>query len=177
MSQRSWIILYNVISYIVIVFAVLLVIFILFILPFALIEPALLFTLFVLVGVVLYSFSSFRFMQKGLNKNFVFRAGFSDFIKVNAFVTLFFLFQSFYGLSELLMNREILNKLLDVFINENKAIISSLPPSEQKIFRYQVLISARVSIWVFFSYNLFLLFHVISSFLLIQKNARLFKKS
>lgn len=62
----------------------------LFALLIALSNPALLLSLFVIVAVVIYSFSSFIFLVKGIDQQRVLKSGLQDLIKVNAYVAIIF---------------------------------------------------------------------------------------
>lgn len=174
MSDRRELIFYTILSYLNLAFAALMVASILLILPFALSQPAMLFGVFVLTGVVLYSFSSFRFLQKGLRKNYVFRKGFRDFIKVNAFVALFFLVQSFVGLFDMVLNKNIINNLIENFLIQTSDIAAKMSKAELKILKDNLTNTLFILLWIFIIYNLCLLIHILFTFRFMKKNPQLF---
>jgi len=161
-------------SYVVMFFASLFCLMLLFILPFAFAEPALLLGVFIMSGVVLYSFSSFRFMKKGLGEGQVFRIRFKDFIKVNAFVVLFFVLQSFVGITDILLQKELLTRLVDTILSQNSESFSQLTPAQLKDLKKELISSVQIVIWVFLLYAAILATHVIYTFRLLKKNNHLF---
>jgi len=176
MNERRGLLFYTILTYFNLVFATLMVTSIILILPFAFSQPALLFQVFLLTGVVLYSFSSYRFMQKGLKQSQPFRTGFSDFIKVNAFVALFFIFHSLAGLLELIINKDMIYRFMETFSTQTSDVISDMTPAEQKKFKGAFVSIMYSVIWVLILYNLSLLTHVLFSFRFIKKNPQLFEK-
>lgn len=81
---------YRIISYLLIVVACFLSLGVIMILGAAFANPAVLLSVFLVGGVVLYSFTSFQFFSKGIRKGQPMKPGKKDFIKVNAYVALFF---------------------------------------------------------------------------------------
>jgi len=165
---------YKIASYVLMFFASFFSLMLLFILPFAFAEPALLLEVFILAGVVLYSFSSFRFMKKGLGEGHVFRSRLKDFIKVNAFVVLFFVIRSFVGITDILTKKELLTQLVDTFLSQNSESFSQLTPAQLKELKKELVSSVEIVIWVFLIYAAILTAHVIHSFRLLKKNNHLF---
>jgi hypothetical protein len=166
--------LYKIASYVLLFFASFFSLMLLFILPFAFAEPALLLGVFIIAGVVLYSFSSFRFMKKGLGEGHVFRNRYKDFIKVNAFVVLFFVLQSFVGITDILLKKELLNQLIDTILSQNSESFSQLTPAQLKELKKELLASFQIVVWVFLIYAVILTAHVIYTFRLLKKNNHLF---
>jgi hypothetical protein len=165
---------YKVASYVLMFFASFFSLMLLFILPFAFAESALLLGVFILAGVVLYSFSSFRFMKKGLGEGYVFRGRFKDFIKVNAFVVLFFVLQSFVGITDILLKKDLLNQLVDTILSQNSESFSQLTPAQLKDLKNELISSVEIVIWVFLIYAAILTTHVIYTFRLLKKYNHLF---
>lgn len=176
MNDRRGLLIYSILSYINLFFAALMGASILLILPFAFSQPAMLFQVFLITGVILYSFSSFRFLQKGLKGSLVFRPGFSDFIKVNAFVALFFLIQSLGGLLEIILNQDIIQRFMEAFSAQTSDAVSGMAPAEQTKFKESLVSILNAFIWIFISYNICLLTHILFSFRFIKKNPQLFEK-
>jgi hypothetical protein len=165
---------YKIASYVLLFFASFFSLMLLFILPFAFAEPALLLGVFILTGVVLYSFSSFRFMKKGLGEGYIFRSRFKDFIKVNAFVVLFFVVQSIVGITDILLKKELLNQVVDTILSQNKESFSQLTPTQLKEFKMELIASIQIVVWVLLIYAAILTAHVIYTFRLLKKNNHLF---
>jgi hypothetical protein len=166
--------LYLIASYLLIVFAAFFTLMLLFVLPFAFAEPALLFGFFILTGVVLYSFSSFQFIKKGLEKGQILKARHKDFIKVNGYVVFFFVIQSFVGITDLLMKQAMLDQVVETILSQNKESFSALSPMQIKELKVQLISSLHVVMWVFLGYAVILALHVIYTFRLLKKNNHLF---
>ena len=176
MNERRGLLFYTILTYFNLVFATLMVTSIILILPFAFSQPAMLFQVFLLTGVVLYSFSSYRFLQKGLKQSQVFRSGFSDFIKVNDFVALFFLFQSLGDLFEIILNKDMIARFMDAFFAQTSDVVSDMTQAEQKKLKGALVSIIYIIVWGLIVYNLSLLTHVLFSFRFIKKNPQLFEK-
>lgn len=83
------ILFYRILTYLLIPFVAVLSISTLMVLPVALANPALLLPVFVLVAMVIYFVTSFRFLHTGILENRPLPVRLRDWIRVNAFVALF----------------------------------------------------------------------------------------
>jgi len=176
MNERLELLLYTILSYINLVFAIWMGIATLNMLPIAISQPAFLFQLFLFVGVVLYCFSSFRFLQKGLRKGYVFQKGFKDFIKVNSFVTLFYIMEI--SLIFFLINyyNEFFNNSIKDNLSENSNLLTEMDPEIQKILKGDLASFFYNFFAILFLNCLLLFFHILFSFRFIKKNPQLFEK-
>jgi hypothetical protein len=85
--------LFRILSFILLPIALFFIVMDLIAIIMALGNPSLLFPVFLLTGMIIYVFTSFYFLMMGLNRNQVLGASVKDWIKVNAYVTLFLGFQ------------------------------------------------------------------------------------
>lgn len=85
--------LFKILSFILLPIAVFFIVMDLIAMIMALGNPSLLFPVFLLTGMIIYVLASFYFLLIGLNRNQVLKASVKDWIKVNAYVTLFLGFQ------------------------------------------------------------------------------------
>ncbi|MBU6159247.1 MAG: hypothetical protein KGP35_09510, partial [Bacteroidetes bacterium] len=108
---------YRILSYLLILVASFIGLGMLMLLTGAFTNPALLLSVFVAAGVVLYSFSSFHFLNKGVLKNQKIKTGRKDFIKVNAYVALFFGVINLFQSVTLIAEPKVIEQLLDQLTN------------------------------------------------------------
>ncbi len=176
MNERIGLLLYTILSYINLVFAIWMGFGILNVLPIAFSQPAFLFQLFLFAGVVLYSFSSFRFLQKGLRKGYVFQNGFKDFIKVNSFVTLFYILEIFLIFFFINYFNDLFNNSINDNLSKNSNLLTEMDPEFQKIIGGDLASFLYNFFSVLFLNCLLLFFHILFSFRFIKKNPQLFEK-
>jgi hypothetical protein len=88
--MKNLLIYYRAVSYIIIVIAGLFAFVDLFSILVALSNPAVLINIFILTAVIIYSFASFVFLTKGIQKKQQCKASLKDWIKVNAYVAVVF---------------------------------------------------------------------------------------
>ena len=123
--------LYKVLSFIIMLIALLLSFIVIAGLLVALANPVLLLNVFILGAVVIYSFTSFSFLQKGLIRKQKVKSRLKDWIKVNAYVS-FFLCSLFFlnAISILISSDVVLLKFIDEFLEQQptmpKEITSAL---------------------------------------------------
>lgn len=160
--------LYRVISYVLIIVAGFLGFASLFALLIALANPALLLYVFIVAAVVLYSFTSFQFLQTGIRQGHSFRPGYKDFIKVNGYVSLVFVVQVVLSFIIIQTNP----KLLQEQVNQVAAMqgpANQLPAD----LRFKMMHAMN---WALFVYALVLGYHIFSTFRLLRKHAQLFAR-
>jgi hypothetical protein len=88
--MKNLLVYYRIVSYVLIVIAGLLGLVDLFSLVVALSNPFLLLSVFILTGVIIYSFTSFSFLLKGIQGGRQCKPTLKDWIKVNAYVSVAF---------------------------------------------------------------------------------------
>lgn len=158
---------YRILSYIALVLAGLLALAIIPTFFVALANPALLLSVFMLVGVVLYSFSSFSFLINGIDAQQPVAPRRKDFIKVNAYVTLVFSFMNLAQAITIMSNPGMLSDLL----SRASEVSGQAADAKMLGLMKQVL---RGLIWFLLLYGLLLLVHVQMSFRLLKQYAHLF---
>ena len=104
---------YRILSYLLILVASFIGLGVVMLLTAAFANPALLLSVFIASGVVLYSFSSFQFLNKGIIRNQKMKPGKKDFIKVNAYVALFFGVMNLFQSVTLIAEPKVINQILD----------------------------------------------------------------
>lgn len=157
---------YRILSYILLFFAFFLAMGVITMLGIAFSNPAILLTLFIAAAVVLYSFSSFQFLRKGIDKEEPLKKSKKDFIKVNAYVALIFacinLMQSFTVILDPTLLKDMLKQVST--IQQPKEVLSG-----DQLFDF-----IRIVLWIFLFYAMALGVHVIISFQLLKKYSHLF---
>lgn len=160
---------YRILTYVFLPIGVLLGLGTLMALVMAMGNLALLFSVFITGGTVIYIFSSFIFMQTGILKNEPCKPGLKDWIKVNGYVAMFFAVLGLLQGGIILTNPEAQEKMMAAVIEMQKG---SLPEGSAglmtKIFK------AVLYFMVVFSG--LLVFHIFSSFRLLRQHADLFVK-
>lgn len=155
-------IFYSIFSYILIVIAALFGIASLSLLLMALADPSLLMNLFVIVGVVIYSITSFIFLQKGINFNAPLKPRLKDLIKVNAYVAIIFVGICIFQFIAIISNPSLLQA----------------EPSMQvfgtTLSKTLVLKMAKIRIWFMLIYSLILGLHILQTFRYLKEYAHLF---
>ncbi len=160
---------YRLLSYLLIVVAFFIGLGVTMILPAAFSNPALLFSVFVAAGVVLYSFSSFKFLNKGIRKGEKMKPGRKDFIKVNAYVALFFGVMNLVQIITIIAEPTILNQVL----NE----LTKMPQTTLAISKDQLYTIIQSVLWFLLIYAIALVVHIQFSFRLLKIYASVFEPS
>ena len=165
--------LYKIASYVLMLVAGLFSMVVLFTLPIGLANPPFLLGIFSILGVVLYSFSSFQFLSKGINKGHIFRKGFKDFIKVNAYVSLFFFLQSFISSLNIIIDREMWNKIIAEMQQFQSGMTANLSPQELIRINEQMKLFMQFGVWIVLAYSILLLLHILATLHLLKKRQNL----
>jgi len=162
----SKIILYRIFSYFLIAIASLLGIASLFALLIALSNPALLISVFVIIAVVLYSFSSFFFLLNGIEGKQQLKPKTKNLINVNAYVALVFVMMNIFQSVSVISNPGILNDAMKQ-VAEFQNAKSPLPAG-------LILKVMKGVIWFLLFYALILGAHISMTFRLMKQYAHLF---
>jgi len=136
---------------------------------FALGNLTMLFSVFLTGATVIYIFSSFVFLQKGITKRLACKQSLKDLIKVNAYVTLFF---SILGLMQgimILLNPEATKLFLDNMMamqanNSQTADAATLMKVVKVVLYFMIVLSS------------FLLFHIGATFRYLKQYQDIFSK-
>ncbi len=158
--------LYRIVSYFLLVIAVILGIAALFTLLIALANPALLISVFVVVAVVLYSISSFLFLHNGLDGKQKLKIKLRDFIRVNAYVALVFVVMNIFQSIAVILEPSVLNQA----VNDFAAAQQSKTPLPTGLF----LNIMKVAIWFLLIYAVALGYHISATFRYMKQYAALF---
>jgi hypothetical protein len=162
--------IYRILTYILLPIIALIGIVDIFIFFLALANPIMLLGVFILACVVIYSISAFIFLRKGIDQTKPCNPNLKDWIRVNAFVTLVFVFQ---GLIEAVM--KILNPaLLKQTVTDVYAMQQQMMPSNAT--EATMLGMMKTAVWVSVALSILILSHVILTFRLLKTNNYIFHK-
>ena len=161
--------IYRVISYALLPVGVVLGLATIFALTFALGNLAMLLPVFLTGATVVYIFASFSFLQKGIDRHVVSKHSFKDFIKVNAYVALFF---SILGLMQgimILLNPEASKLLID-------NMKTMQPDNAQALDVAKLMKVLKAVLYFMIVLSSLLLFHIWSTFKYFKLYPDLFRK-
>lgn len=153
------IILYRILTYILVPVAAFLGFFTVLALFAALVNPAVLIGVFMLACIVIYTFSSLSFLNKGIIKKLPCKPSLRDWIRVNAFVSLLFASLSLFQSASLLSNPVSLQQALDAAISSQPNLPASLTPQLIKSVMsgslyFMLFLSIILLIHIFFTFRL-----------------------
>lgn len=165
----NWLKIYRIFSYILLPVGGLLGLATVMGLLFALGNIAMLFSVFLTGATVIYIYSSFVFLKKGIEKQLPLRHSLKDLIKVNAYVALFF---SLLGLMQgvlILFNPEASKALLD-----NMVEMQNNNPKEADLEMFQKVL--KTVLYFMVAVSTILLIHINSTFKYLKQHSDLFLK-
>ncbi|RXK62532.1 hypothetical protein ESA94_05900 [Lacibacter luteus] len=157
---------YRIVSYFLLVVAVILGIAALFTLLIALANPALLISVFVVVAVVLYSVASFLFLHNGIDGKQKLKNKLRDFIKVNAYVSIVFAVMNIVQSLVVIVDPS----ALTTAINEFTAAQQTKSPISTGLF----IKIMQVAMWFLLIYAIFLSYHISATFRYLKQYAAIF---
>ena len=128
----------------------------------------LLFSVFLCGATVIYVFSSFAFLRKGLLKNLAFKQSIKDLIKVNGYVAIALAVLGLISGLVLLINPEVQEMVLESIKSMNKDAVKAADLSPQSLKR---------ALYLMISFCLMLFVHVVLTFYYLRKNPQLFISS
>ena len=160
---------YRIISYLLIIVAFFLGLGVLMLLLGAFSNPAILFSVFIAAGVVMYSFSSFQFLNKGIRAGQKMKPGRKDFIKVNAYVALFFGVMNIVQTITIMMEPTVLKQIITQ--------VAAMPESGKMFSQDQLYGIMQTLIWFLLIYAVALVVHIQFSFRLLKIYASVFDPS
>jgi hypothetical protein len=134
----------------------------------ALANPALLLNIFIAAAVVMYSICSFLFLVNGIDGKKQLKAGMKDFIRVNAFVAVFFCVMNVFQSITVIMNPSVLNEALN-----------QLPQmtTGQQLPKEMILKVLKATMWFLLFYAVILFVHIQITFRMLKQYAHLFGNS
>lgn len=160
---------YKFLSYLLLPIGVLLGLGTLMALVLAMNNMAMLFSVFISGGTVVYIFASFIFMQFGILKNEPCKPGLKDWIKVNGYVAMFFAVLGLLQGGIILTNPEAQEKMMAAVIEMQKG---NLPDESAGLMKK--IFKAVLYFLVVFSG--LMVFHIFTSFRLLRQHVHLFQK-
>ncbi|MFY8128065.1 MAG: hypothetical protein ACOVMM_06785 [Chitinophagaceae bacterium] len=161
--------IYKILTYILLLPAALLCITVFFSLLMAFANPGALLITFVMACVVIYTVVSFNFLQKVIIQQKTVPNKLKDWLKVNAYVTTFFVFMMVTNIINIFMKPNLMNDLINQMIEQQKNNPNMLV--NQAVF-YKFVMATFV---LFFIYSLLLLIHILCSFKLLKQYNNNFK--
>jgi hypothetical protein len=160
---------YRIISYLLIVVAFFIGLGVMMLLGAAFSNPAILLSVFVAAAVVLYSFSSFQFLNKGIRRGEKMKPSRKDFIKVNAYVSLFF------GVMNIVQTVTIIAE--PVLLKEVISQVAAMPEAGINFSKDQLFNIMQSLVWFLLIYAVALVVHIQFSFRLLKIYAAVFDPS
>ncbi len=157
---------YRIFSYFLIAIAAILGIASLFVLLVALSNPVLLISVFVIVAVVIYSFTSFLFLLKGIDGKRNLKPGMKDLIKVNAYVAFVFVTMNMFQSVSVISNPGILNDAMKQ--------VTDLQNTQSPLPAGLIMKIMKGVIWFLLFYAMILGVHISMTFRLLKQYAHLF---
>ncbi len=157
---------YRIVSYFLLVVAVILGIAALFGLLIALANPALLISVFVVVAVVLYSISSFLFLHNGIDGKQKLKSKLHDFIKVNAYVSIVFAVMNIVQSLVVIVDPSALTTAINDFTSAQQ----TKSPMPTGLF----IKIMQVAMWFLLIYAILLGYHISATFRYLKQYAAIF---
>lgn len=152
------IIIYRVLSFILVPVAAFLSLFALMAVFVALANPALLLGAFMLICMIIYVFSSFKFLNKGIIAKQACKPSLRDWIRVNAFVTIAFAVLSLFQSTALLSDSHLLNETMKAMPKQSDLpqgiSASSLKSVMIGTLYFMIVLSSLLIIHIFMSFRL-----------------------
>lgn len=133
----------------------------------ALANPKLVFAVFLLACVVIYTYSSWRFLSKGIDAHQYCRPSLRDLIRVNGYGTLAFALLTGIQCAALLLKPALLNELIDQAMSMQHTSVEGLEGTLNKAMLF--------AIKFMLGYSIMLLVHVFISFRLLREHADAFE--
>lgn len=158
--------IYRILSYFLIIIAALLGFACLFAILFALSNPALLISVFVIAAVVIYSFTSFIFLVKGIDSNRQLKSKLQDFIKVNAYVAIVFVGMNIFQSVSIISNPVILNDAISQ--------VTALQNGKSPLSAAFMVKMMKAVVWFMLFYSVTLGLHISITFRLLKQYVHLF---
>lgn len=159
-------IFYRISSYILIVIGALLGLMALIVLLVALSNPVLLFPLFIIASVVIYTFTSFLFLINGIDGQRYLKPKLKDWIKVNAYVAIVFVFMNIFQSISFITNPSLLNEAMKQ--------VTEMQKTASPLTADMVLKIVKAVMWFTLIYAIILGSHISSTFRLLKQFDHLF---
>jgi len=132
----------------------------------ALVNPTLLMGIFIIACVVIYTFTSFRFLNKGIEQGQPCKPGLKDWIRVNAFGSLVFIFMCFLQFYYILTEPALLNTAMQQALAMQNNSAAASPELMVKVM--------KGTLYVMLGFTVLLLIHIVFSFYFLKVYNHLF---
>lgn len=132
----------------------------------ALANPVLLLPVFLVACVVLYTYSSWRFLTRGINAHMYCKPSLRDLIKVNGYGTIAFATMTAIQTFSLIMNPTLLNDIMEQALSMQKASAEGM---EDMMLRFMHFLLRFLLV-----YSIALIIHVYMTFRLVRQHADAF---
>jgi hypothetical protein len=159
--------LYRVLTYILFTIGGFMALMLLTMILAALANPVLLLPVFLVACVVIYTYSSWRFLSKGIDAHQYCRPSLRDLIRVNGYGTLAFALLTGIQCATLLLKPALLNELIDQAMSMQQTSVEGLEGTLNKAMQF--------AIKFLLGYSIMLLVHVFISFRLLREHADAFE--
>ncbi|HTF27939.1 MAG TPA: hypothetical protein VK625_03795 [Flavitalea sp.] len=160
-------IIYRIITYILLFVAAFLSVGVFTSLLAALSNPVALLPLFLLACIIIYSYSSWRFLVRGIDKNIPCKITLRDLIKVNGYITL--------GLASLCLFQMIVVLTQPGMINSILEQVKAAQPAGQQMTEEVLLKWTHFTLRFLMAYSSLLIIHTILTFRLVKRYPEVFE--
>ena len=161
---------YKILSYILLPIAGFFAFLDLFAIFAALAQPAMLLSVFIIASMVIYIFTSFRFLMNGIIQSKPCKHSLKDWIKVNAYVSIFFVVMSYIQTAAILTEPTVIKTMMGQLLAQQQTNLPAGTTTET----FALLIKAVL--YFLAAYATILLVHIILGFLLLKKYDHVFDK-
>ena len=166
--MNAKLIVYRLVTFILLPIAGLNALSVIGILPTAFSNPLMLIAVFLSCAIIIYTFSSFIFLTKGIQNGKTLKSSFKDLIKVNAYVVI-----AYTAMVLIVVIVYFASPVLQKMVYDNLAKLpSSMNPNN--ISKEELVHTFRSALIFFGAYSAVLLFHIIITLQLIKKYKALF---
>jgi hypothetical protein len=159
--------LYKILSFILLPIAVILGVFVIISIFISLANPALLIGTFMLACIVLYVFTSFRFLMRGVTEQQPCKPSLREWIKVNAYVSIVFCVMSLFQTIALLAQPSLITNVL----SQQPELEAQLPENTSTDFLIRVM---KITLYFTLALSVILLLHIILTFRLLKQFKHIF---
>lgn len=158
--------IYRILTYVLLVIGGFLALLLLGMLMAALANPVLLFPVFLLACVLIYTYCSFRFLSRGIDAHMYCRPSLRDLIRVNGYGTMGFASLTLVNCIMLILNPSTLNNVVEQAMSMQKEQVEGMEEMMINFMNY--------TIKFLLFYSIGLLLHIFITFRLIRQHADAF---
>jgi hypothetical protein len=159
--------LYKILSFILLPIAVILGVFVIVSIFISLTNPTLLIGTFMLACIVLYVFTSFRFLMRGITDRQPCKPSLREWIKVNAYVSIVFCVMSLFQTIALLAQPSLITNVL----SQQPELEAQLPANTSMDFLIRVM---KITLYFTLALSVILLLHIVLTFRLLKQFKHIF---